>query len=98
MQRTQRTHTYDGKRTCRREQMLVTAMAVVAIVAIVTVVVGPWRGEGDLSESATPAEPDLLVPQPPGIDTSQAHLIVSPGAVPAQGGEVAVILANPTTE
>ncbi|MCE0537547.1 hypothetical protein LWF15_18830 [Kineosporia rhizophila] len=96
MQRRQ--HPYDGKRTGRREQVLVTAMAVVAIVAIVTVVVGPWRGEGDLSDSTTPAEPDLRVPRPPGIDTSQAHLIVSPGAVPAEGGEVAVILANPTTE
>lgn len=62
MQRRQ--HPYDGKRTGRREQVLVTAMAVVAIVAIVTVVVGPWRGEGDLSDSTTPAEPTCGYPGP----------------------------------
>ncbi|GAB3282171.1 hypothetical protein [Kineosporia babensis] len=83
--------------TSRRQQILMTAMAVTAIVAIVTVVVGPWRG-GDVNQDVTPGRPELLVPQPPETDTSRPHIIVRPQTVPVDGADVALILANPTPE
>jgi hypothetical protein len=72
-------------------------MAVTAIVAIVTVVVGPWRGGGEMPDIEGQANPELVV-APPGVDSRRPHLIVSPASVPAAGGDVALILANPGAE
>jgi hypothetical protein len=83
----------------RRQNMAVAAMAVTAIVAIVTVVVGPWRGGGDMSGSEGAGNPEsVAAAPPPEVDTSRPHLIVSPAALPAGGGDVALILANPGAE
>ncbi len=78
----------------RRQNMTVAAMAITAIVAIVTVVVGPWRGGREMSDIEGQAGSESVA-APPGVDGRGPHLIVSPASLPVAGGEVALILANP---
>jgi hypothetical protein len=84
--------------TGRRQNLAVATMAATALVAIVTVVVGPWRGGAEMSDSEAQSQPDQVVTPPPEVDTGRPHLIVSPATVPVAGGDVALIMANPGTE
>ncbi|MDP9829142.1 hypothetical protein [Kineosporia succinea] len=81
----------DEMDTTRRQHVLAAAMAVAAIVTIITVVVGPWRGRPVPESTGGSA---MSEPAPPPGDTRGAHLIVSPASVPL-GADVALILANP---
>ncbi|MBT0768256.1 hypothetical protein KIH74_04940 [Kineosporia sp. J2-2] len=77
-------------------QLLSTAMAVTAIVAIVTVVIGPWRGGSTMSDAEGTGSSEVVAPPPAG-EPGRAHVAVSPSSVPV-GAEVALILVNPTGE